>query len=128
MTIFREAVSVRPTVAETFQLTMNQCFTTVVEDILGRTVREEIFQLLERNGIKPSEISSKFDDVIEILTRVFGNSARVLVHMTVSELYKEYSLRTGFAFGESLRDQVAELREKVVSDLLKPRHYTSIDP
>jgi hypothetical protein len=114
--------------AETFQSTMNQCFATVVEDLLGRTVREEIFQLLERNGIKPSEISSRFDDVVEVLTRVFGNSARVLVHMTVTELYKEYSLRTGFAFGESLRDQVALLRERVESGLLKPRHYTSIDP
>jgi hypothetical protein len=107
---------------------MNQCFITVVEDILGRTVREEIFQLLERNGIKPAEISSRFDDVIEVLTRVFGTSTRVLVHMTVTELYKEYSLRTGFAFGESLKEQIALLREKVVSDLLKPRHYTSIDP
>ena len=114
--------------AETFQSTMNQCFTTVVEDLLGRTVREETFQLLERNGIKPTEISSRFDNVVEVLTRVFGNSARVLVHMTVTELYKEYSLRTGFAFGESLKDQVALLREKVMSDLLKPRHYTSIDP
>src|SRR5713101_872073 len=107
---------------------MNRCFTDVVGDILGRTVREEIFQLLERNGIKSTEISSKFDDVIEVLARVFGNSARVLVHMTVTELYKEYSLRTGFAFGESLREQIALLREKVVSDLLKPRHYNSIDP
>jgi len=107
---------------------MNQCFTTVIEDILGRTVKEEVFQLLERNGIKPTEISSKFDDVIEVLTRIFGNSARVLVHMTVTELYKEYSLRTGFAFGESLREQIALLREKVIGDLLKPRHYTSIDP
>ena len=107
---------------------MNQCFITVVEDILGRTVRKEVFQLLERNGIKPTEISSRFDDVIEVLTRVFGNSTRVLVHMTVSELYKEYSLRTGFAFGESLKEQIAMLREKVVSELLNPKHYTSIDP
>jgi hypothetical protein len=128
MTIFREAVSMRPTVVETFQLTMSQCFTTVVEDIFGRTVREEIFQYLERNGIKPTEISSRFDDVIEVLTRVFGSSTRVLVQMTVSELYKEYSLRTGFAFGESLKEQIALLREKVVSELLNPKHYTSIDP
>jgi hypothetical protein len=91
-------------------------------------VREEIFQLLERNGIKPSEVSSRFDDVIEVLTRIFGISAEVLVYKTVTELYKEYSLRTGFTFGESLKDQVAVLREKVVGDLLKPRHYTSIDP
>jgi hypothetical protein len=107
---------------------MNQCFITVVEDILGRSVREEILQFLERNGIKPTDVSSRFDDVIEILTRVFGTSAQVLVYKTVTELYKEYSLRSGFAFGESLKDQVAQLRQKVATDLLKPRHYTSIDP
>jgi len=109
-------------------MTLNQCFTTVLEDILGRTVMEEIFQLLEKNGIKPSEISSRFDEVIEVLTRVFGTSAQLLVYKTVAELYKEYSLRTGSSFGESLRGQVAQLREKVVSDLLKPKHYTSIEP
>ena len=109
-------------------MTLNQCFTTVLEDILGRTVREEIFQLLEKNGIKQSEISSRFDEVIEVLARVFGTSAQLLVYKTVAELYKEYSLRTGSSFGESSRDQVAQLREKVVSDLLKPKHYTSIDP
>ena len=120
--------STRTKIEETFQMTLNQCFTTVLEDILGRTVREEIFQLLEKNGIKQSEISSRFDEVIEVLARVFGTSAQLLVYKTVAELYKEYSLRTGFSFGESLRDQVAQLREKVVSDLLKPKHYTSIDP
>jgi len=107
---------------------MNQCFATVVEDILGRTVGAEILQLLERNGIQPSEISSRFDDVVEVLTKVFGEGARVLVFKTVAELYKEYSLRTGFAFGESLKEQIALLREKVASELLNPKHYTSIDP
>src|SRR2546430_17118448 len=96
------------------QSTMNQCFTTVIEDILGRTVKEEIFQLLERNGIKPSETSSRFHDVIEVLTRIFGVSVQVLVYKRVTELYKEYFLRNGFAFGESLRGKVALLRERVV--------------
>jgi hypothetical protein len=121
-------LSTRKTITDTFQSTLNQCFITVVEDILGRSVREEILQFLERNGIKPTDVSSRFDDVIEILTRVFGTSAQVLVYKTVTELYKEYSLRSGFAFGESLKDQVAQLRQKVATDLLKPRHYTSIDP
>ena len=47
---------------------MNQCFATFVEAIIRRTVRAEIFELLRRNGIKPSEISSRFDDVVEALT------------------------------------------------------------
>lgn len=118
----------RTTTEETFQSTMNRCFFAIVEDILGRTVREEIFKLLERNGIKASEISTRFDEAIEVLTRVFGTSANVLVHKTVIELYREYSLKASFAFGESLKDQVALLKEKVVGDLLRPRHYTSVDP
>jgi len=47
---------------------MNQRFATFVEAILGQTVRAEIFELLRRNGIQPSEISSRFDNVVEALT------------------------------------------------------------
>jgi hypothetical protein len=96
---------------------MNRCFATVVEDIFGRTVREEISLLLERNGIHPSEVASRFDGVVEVLTTAFGDGARVIVFKTVMELYKEYSQRAGFSFGESLRDQITILREKVVTDL-----------
>src|SRR5438094_8626344 len=108
-------------------MTLNQCFTTVLEDILGRTVREEIFQLLEKNGIKPSEISSRFDEVIEVFTSVFGTSAQRLVYKTVAVLYKEYSLRTGSSLGETLKDQVAQLRASMVSDFMKSTRYTSSD-
>jgi len=66
---------------------MNKCFVTVVEDILGRTVKTEMFLLLSRNGIGLSEVSSKFDDVLEVLTSAFGDGARVLVFKTVTELY-----------------------------------------
>lgn len=77
----------RPASVETFQSTMNKCFVTVVEDILGRTVKTEMFLLLSRNGIGLSEVSSKFDDVLEVLTSAFGDGARVLVFKTVTELY-----------------------------------------
>ena len=108
-------------IVETFQSTMNKCFATVVEDILGRTVKEEIFLLLSRNGIRTSEIASRFDDVVGVLTSSFGERARVLVFKTVTELYKKYSQQAGFNFGESLRDQITLLRERVTTDLLKPR-------
>jgi hypothetical protein len=106
---------------------MNKCFATVVEDILGRSVKEEIFLLFGRNGIRPSEIASRFDDVVGVLTSAFGEGARVLVFKTVTELYKEYSQRAGFTFGESLRDQITMLRERVSTDLVKPRNNPSID-
>ena len=106
---------------------MNQCFITVVENILGRTVKDQILNLLERNGILRSEISSRFDEVVQVLTVSFGECIRVLVFKTVTELYKEYSLRADFSFGESLKDQVALLKERVVSDLLKPSHSPSVE-
>jgi len=106
---------------------LSHCFATVVEDILGRTVKTEIFLLLERKWIHASEVAIRFDDVVQVLTSAFGDGARVLVFKTVTELYKEYSKRAGFAFSESLRDQITTLRERVATDLLKPRNNLSID-
>src|SRR5436853_3334441 len=63
MIFFPRWLRLLTTIVETFQSTMNQCFATVVGDILGRTVRAEIFELLRRNGIQASEISSRFDNV-----------------------------------------------------------------
>jgi hypothetical protein len=114
-------------IVETFQSTLNQCFATVVEDVLGRTVKMEIFLLLERNGIHSAEVATRFDDVLDVLTSAFGECARVLVFKTVAELYKVYSQRADFTFGESLRDQITMLRERVSTDLVKPRNNPSID-
>jgi hypothetical protein len=59
---------------------MNQCFATFVEAIIRRTVRAEIFELLRRNRIKSSEISSRFDDVVEALTIAFGDKTVLQVN------------------------------------------------
>ena len=65
--------------------------------------------------------------MVEVLTIAFGEGAHVLVFKTVTELYKEYSQRARFTFGESLRDQIILLRERVATDLLKPSNDPSID-
>jgi hypothetical protein len=112
---------------ETFHSTLTGCFLSVTENMLGSAVMSEVCRLLERNGVSLSEIAMRFDDVVEILTKAFGQSARVLVYKTVTSLYDEYSLRAGFGFYDSLKDQIALLKNKVVSDLLKPRHSLGID-
>ncbi len=117
----------RTTLIETFQATMNSIFNQTIQDMLGIAVREEVWKILERNKVPVREIALRFDEVVEILTSIFGNSARVLVYKTVVSLYEEYSQRPAFTFYDSLKDQVALLREKVVTDLLKPRHSPSID-
>ncbi len=106
---------------------MQECFVSVVDNMLGPKVREEVLRLLERRGISLGEISGRFDDVVTVLSEAFGNSARVLVYKTVVELYSEYSVRAGFSFYDSLRDQIMFLKERVMSDLLRPKQLLSID-
>src|SRR5438309_10452404 len=107
-------------IVETFQSTMNKCFATVVEDILGRTVKEEIFVLLSRNGIRTSEIAGRFDDVVGVLTSAFGYGARVLVSKTVTGHYKTYSQQAGSNFCRPSRDQTILSRERETNELLTP--------
>ncbi len=117
----------RTSLVEAFQSTMNECFLRTLHDMLGSAVTGEVCRLLEKSGVPPRDIALRFDEVVEILTRAFGSSARVLVYKAVASLYEEYSLRPGFGFYDSLRDKVSLLKEKVISDLLKPRHSPSVD-
>ncbi len=82
---------------------------------------------LAEHKISRSEIGARFDDVAKVLTDVFGSSSRLLIYKTVMELYEEYSVRASFGFYDSLRDQILFLRERVLADIMKPRHSTSID-
>jgi hypothetical protein len=96
--------------------------------MLGEKVGDGIYALLERNGIQRSQISEKIDEVVSVLNQAFGTSARVLVHKMAVELYTEYSAWPRFTFYDSLTDQIALLRDKVLSDQLTPRHVLSIEP
>ena len=117
----------RTNIIETYQETVNQCFSMTLEGIFGAAVKEQLLQLLEQNGIPRSEIGARFDDVVRVLTDVFGTSSRLLIYRTVVNLYEEYSVRPNFGFHDPLRDQLLFLRERVLADIMKPRHLTSID-
>lgn len=56
--------------------------------------------------------------------RVLGTCSRVVVHRTVSEMYKQYSQRLDFSYSDSLKDRLALLKETVLSNHLVPKkHY-----
>jgi hypothetical protein len=114
-------------ILETFQSTMRTCFDLVLKTMLGQKVGEGVYDLLEREGIQRSDISARFDDVVSVLNRAFGTSARVLVHKIAVGLYTEYSAWPRFTFYDSLTDQILLLRDKVISDRLTPRHTLTID-
>jgi hypothetical protein len=117
----------RSDIIETFQATVVQCFSQTLENLFGRPVREQLMRILAEHKIPRSEIGARFDDVARVLTDVFGSSSRLLIYKTVVELYEEYSVRATFGFYDSLRDQIHYLRERVLADIIKPRHSPTID-
>ncbi len=86
-----------------------------------------MIHVLSQNNIPRAEIGLRFDDVARVLTDVFGTSSRLLIYKTVVGLYEEYSVRANFGFYDSLKDQILFLRERVVADIMKPRHSAGID-
>jgi hypothetical protein len=86
-----------------------------------------MMRVLAEHKIPRSEIGARFDDVAKVLTDVFGSSSRLLIYKTVVELYEEYSVRATFGFYDSLRDQILFLRERVLADIIKPRHSPTVD-
>ena len=117
----------RADIVETFQRTLVQCFSLTLENLFGIPVKEQLMRILAEHKIPRSEIGTRFDDVAMVLTDVFGSSSRLLIYKTVMELYEEYSVRASFGFYDSLRDQILFLRERVLADIMKPRHSTNID-
>jgi hypothetical protein len=117
----------RSDIIETFQATTVQCFSQTLENLFGRPVREQLIRILAEHKIPRSEIGARFDDVAMVLTDVFGSSSRLLIFKTVVELYEEYSVRATFGFYDSLRDQISYLRERVLANIIKPRHSPTID-
>jgi len=117
----------RADIIETFQATIVQCFGQTLENLFGRPVREQLMRILAEHKISRAEIGARFDDVARVLTDVFGSSSRLLIYKTVVELYEEYSVRATFGFYDSLRDQILYLRERVLADIIKPRHSPTID-
>ncbi len=117
----------RSDIIETFQGTLLHCFSQTLENLFGRPVREQLMRILAEHKIPRSEIGARFDDVARVLTDVFGSSSRLLIFKTVVELYEEYSIRATFGFYDSLKDQILYLRERVLADIIKPRHSPTID-
>jgi hypothetical protein len=114
-------------ILETFQATLRACFDLVLKTMLGRKAGDGVYDLLEWKGIRQSEIPERFEEVVSVLTQAFGTSARSLVHKTAVELYSEYSAWPKFTFYDSHTEQIALLRDKVVSDGLQPRHTLTIE-
>ena len=106
---------------EAFHETLGRCFASSLRDMLGSAVCESIYGVLERNGIRRTEISNRFDDTVSVLGKALGSSSRVLVHRTVVEMFRQYSQRADFSYQDSLRERLTVLKETVLAQHLVPR-------
>jgi hypothetical protein len=119
--------TMRTQISTLFHETVNDCFRSALEG-MGPTVRDVIYDLLAKKGIEQPEISSRFDDVVQVLTESLGASARVIVYRTMTLIFQEYQMRTDFNYQDSLRDRMNLLRDRVVVDHLYPRRVQRNDP
>jgi len=111
---------VRTALVTTFHDTVNYCFNTVLET-MGTSVRDVVYDRLNKKGIPVSDISTRFDESVEILNDSFGGAARIIVYKTLVELYQQYSMHVDFTYQDSLKDRMVLLKERVVGDHLVPR-------
>ncbi|HZY47779.1 MAG TPA: hypothetical protein VFE96_08295 [Candidatus Bathyarchaeia archaeon] len=106
---------------EAFHETLGACFASTLRDMLGASVCESVYGLLEKNGIPKRDVPTRFDDTVTVLMKMLGASSRVLVHRTVVEMFRQYSQRADFSYQDSLRDRLVVLKETVVANHLVPR-------
>ena len=120
---------VRTALVTTFHETVNFCFNTVLET-MGTSVREVVFERLRGRGILEEDVSTRFDEVVDVLNASFGGAARVIVYKTIFELYMQYGMRVDFTYQDSLKDHMVLLRERVIMDHMVPkrvqRDYTAL--
>ena len=117
----------RTQISTIFHETVNDCFRSAL-DGMGPTVRDVIYDVLAKKGIEQPEISSRFDDVVQVLTESLGASARVIIYRTMTLIFQEYQMRADFNYQDSLRDRMNLLRDRVVVDHLYPRRVQRNDP
>ena len=103
-----------------FQLAVDYWFDRVLQG-MGQPIRDWTYDFLDKKGIHRKDIPTRFEDVVKTLLERLGNSARVIAYRTIVELYKEFALTPNFEYDDSLPDRFVYLRERVVSDRLRPR-------
>ncbi len=110
-----------------FDEVLTNSFSSALEGLLGRPVRDEVYHILETRGIRNDQVPSRFDKVMEVLHEFFGEGSRIIIHRVLRVLYEKYSLPVDFSYQETLLDQLTLLRDRIVVEHLRPRGVEGLD-
>ena len=110
-----------------FDEVLTNSFSSAFEGLLGREVRDEVYRVLESEGIGREDLPSKFDKVIDALQQVFGEGSRVIIHRVLRVLYEKYSLPVDFSYQETLLDRLTVLRERILADHPRPTGIENVE-
>ena len=110
-----------------FDKVLTNSFSSALQGLLGREVRDEVYRILESKGVRKDEVPSRFDTVMEVLLQVFGEGSRVIIHRVLRVLYEKYSLPIDFSSQEILLERLTALRDRIVLDHLNPRNFGNED-
>ena len=103
-----------------FHESVGYCFDSVLVS-MGTSIRDWVYDFLEKRGIQREEIPARFEDVMKTLLDRLGTSARVIAYRTMVQLYQQFSLAPDFAYQDSFLDRFNLLKERVLSDRLYPK-------
>ena len=110
-----------------FDDVLTNSFSSALEGLLGRGVRDEVYHILEIRGVRDDKIPSRFDKVIEVLHDFFGEGSRIIIHRVLRVLYEKYSLPVDFSYQETLLDRLTLLKDRIIVDHLRPRGVEDLD-
>ncbi|HZD13263.1 MAG TPA: hypothetical protein VE177_07080 [Candidatus Binatus sp.] len=100
---------------------LGYCFDKVVQQI-NPGLSDAIYEHLQKNGIGRTEVSTRFDVVMTLLTKWLGTGARIIGFQTMRELYDEYSATASFQVDSSVPELLNVLRERVLALHMAPKH------
>lgn len=106
-----------------FYEVLNSSFAAALQGLLGREVRTEVYRILASKGIAEDQVPGKFDEVIGVLQKVFGECSRVIIHRALRVLYENYNLPVEFSSQEILPDRLAALRDRIIEGHLWPEGF-----
>ena len=110
-----------------FDEVLTNSFSSALEGLLGREVRDEVYHILETKGVRNDQVPSRFDKVIEVLHEFFGEGSRIIIHRVLRVLYQKYSLPVDFSYQETLLDPLTLLKDRIIVNHLRPRGVEYVD-